>query len=97
MIVHPVCKSTVAELSSYCWDKDREGNGINRPVDKDNHLMDALRYAMADVPKRPPQEKPHSRGWVSTADGRQVWSYVERVRPDKGVFEREFQEGGWDE
>lgn len=50
MIVHPVCKATIAELSSYCWDKDEEGRGINRPVDKNNHLMDALRYAMADVP-----------------------------------------------
>ncbi len=49
MIVHPLCKATVAELSSYCWDRDEMGKGINRPVDRDNHLMDALRYAMTDV------------------------------------------------
>lgn len=50
MLVHPACKATVAELSSYCWETNEEGRGINRPVDKNNHLMDALRYAMADVP-----------------------------------------------
>jgi len=49
IIVHPRCKATAAELSSYCWDTDETGHGINRPVDRDNHLMDALRYAMTDV------------------------------------------------
>lgn len=32
------------ELRSYVWDKDKDGNYINEPVDKDNHLMDAIRY-----------------------------------------------------
>lgn len=32
------------ELRSYVWDKDKDGNYINTPVDKDNHLMDAIRY-----------------------------------------------------
>lgn len=32
------------ELRSYVWDKDKDGNYINEPVDKDNHAMDAIRY-----------------------------------------------------
>lgn len=32
------------ELRTYVWDKDKNGNYINEPVDKDNHLMDAMRY-----------------------------------------------------
>ena len=32
------------ELRTYVWDKDKDGNYINEPVDKDNHLMDAMRY-----------------------------------------------------
>lgn len=32
------------ELRTYVWDKDKDGNYINEPVDKDNHLMDAIRY-----------------------------------------------------
>lgn len=43
--VSPLCKNTIAELSSYCWDKTQQ----NLPVDKNNHLMDALRYAFYDV------------------------------------------------
>ena len=43
--VHPSCKNTLFELSAYCWDKNSE----NLPLDKNNHLMDALRYAFYDV------------------------------------------------
>ena len=43
--VHPSCKNTIAELSTYCWDKGDK----NQPEDKNNHLMDALRYAFYDV------------------------------------------------
>ncbi len=45
MIVDPKCKNTLSELSSYCWDKTLP----NTPEDKNNHLMDALRYAFYDV------------------------------------------------
>lgn len=32
------------ELRNYVWDKDKDGNYINIPVDKDNHGMDGMRY-----------------------------------------------------
>ena len=47
--VHPKCVNTIKELGSYCWKKDKNENGINVPEDSNNHLMDALRYAMYDV------------------------------------------------
>lgn len=47
--VHPSCKNTISELSSYCWKKDKADNGTNVPEDKNNHLMDAMRYAFYDV------------------------------------------------
>lgn len=46
IIVHPVCVNFVTEISNYSWDKDDFGNGVNRPKDEFNHLMDAMRYAM---------------------------------------------------
>ncbi len=49
MVVHPRCRNTIAELASYAWETQRDGTGVNRPADRDNHLMDALRYAMADA------------------------------------------------
>lgn len=61
LYVHPNCKNTISELSSYCWSKDKNENGKNRPEDKNNHLMDALRYAFYDVqffkPKDPSAKK----------------------------------------
>ena len=49
MVVHPRCVHTAAELASYVWDRDRQGRALNRPRDEDNHLMDALRYAMEGI------------------------------------------------
>ncbi len=52
LLVHPRCVHTVAELNAYCWQNGmRDGEFINRPADRDNHLMDALRYAMEDAPR----------------------------------------------
>jgi phage terminase large subunit len=62
IFVHPSCKNTIAELSSYTWKKDKNENGINVPEDKNNHLMDAMRYAFYDVkgfhPVRPEKVRP---------------------------------------
>ena len=46
MIVHPRCVHTAAELAAYVWDPK---SGGRTPVDDNNHLMDAMRYAMEDV------------------------------------------------
>lgn len=48
IFVNPKCVNTIQELSSYCWDKSSTGNR-NMPVDSNNHLMDAMRYAFGDV------------------------------------------------
>lgn len=32
------------ELRNYVWDRDKNGNYINKPVDRDNHAVDATRY-----------------------------------------------------
>lgn len=34
------------EFYSYCYKQDKEGNWLNKPEDKNNHLMDALRYSL---------------------------------------------------
>ena len=47
--VHPRCKNTIKELSSYCWKKESVDKSLNIPEDRNNHLMDALRYAFYDL------------------------------------------------
>lgn len=44
IIVHPRCKGMIKEFMSYSWRKDRLGEALNMPEDKNNHLLDALRY-----------------------------------------------------
>ena len=34
----------IKELRSYCWDKDKTGKQLNKPIDKFNHALDAVRY-----------------------------------------------------
>lgn len=36
--------NTIKEFRSYCWDKDKNGNKINKPIDAFNHAIDAVRY-----------------------------------------------------
>lgn len=47
--VHPRCRHTAAELAAYRWSEIRGADGKPRPEDRNNHLMDAMRYAFADV------------------------------------------------
>lgn len=56
IFVHPSCKNTIAELSSYCYKQDKLENLENTPEDKNNHLADALRYAFYDVRFFHPQD-----------------------------------------
>lgn len=44
IIVHPRCKATIKEFMSYSWRKDRLGEAVNIPEDKNNHMLDAIRY-----------------------------------------------------
>jgi phage terminase large subunit len=34
----------IKELRSYCWDRDKTGKQMNKPIDNFNHTIDALRY-----------------------------------------------------
>ncbi|MGW7931866.1 PBSX family phage terminase large subunit [Staphylococcus xylosus] len=46
IFVHPTCEHTIEEFNTYTFDQDNEGNWLNKPIDKNNHLMDALRYSL---------------------------------------------------
>lgn len=46
IIVDTRCVNMARELTLYQWKRDRDGNAIREPQDRDNHLIDALRYAL---------------------------------------------------
>lgn len=47
VIIDISCQNFKNEISQYKWQEDRQGNTLQIPVDKNNHLIDALRYAFS--------------------------------------------------
>ncbi|MGN1456946.1 MAG: PBSX family phage terminase large subunit [Acutalibacteraceae bacterium] len=48
IIVDVKCQNFKNEIEQYHWQEDSNGNVMARPVDANNHLLDALRYALCD-------------------------------------------------
>ena len=46
IIIHPRCTNFQLEVSTYQWKKDKFDKKLNEPEDDNNHLMDAMRYAL---------------------------------------------------
>lgn len=48
LIVDNSCQEVINELNLFQWMKDKDGNPINKPIDKFNHYIDALHYALSN-------------------------------------------------
>ncbi|MCK4500268.1 PBSX family phage terminase large subunit [Candidatus Babeliales bacterium] len=46
IIIHPRCQAFINEIQTYQWQEDKDGNALPKPIDKDDDLLDALRYAL---------------------------------------------------
>lgn len=46
IIIDERCQNTINEISSYSWRQTKDDEVIPKPVDENNHLIDALRYAL---------------------------------------------------
>jgi phage terminase large subunit len=62
IIVHPRCKHTIDELTLYSYKTDPNTGGV-LPVleDKDNHVIDAMRYACEGARRANIQQKPKAK------------------------------------
>jgi len=45
--------NAIQEFRNYKWQEDRSGKLTNKPVDKNNHIIDAVRYATYSIMSRP--------------------------------------------
>lgn len=45
IVIDKTCVNTKNEFMQYKWKEDKDGNAIRQPVDKNNHIIDATRYA----------------------------------------------------
>ncbi|MBA7565030.1 PBSX family phage terminase large subunit [Candidatus Atribacteria bacterium 1244-E10-H5-B2] len=60
IIIDRKCQNAINEIQLYQWKKDKDGNVINVPVDKFNHFMDQVRYALNDRIYEREEEKPYT-------------------------------------
>ena len=61
IILDSSCKQLEEELSLYCWDKDKNGNTLEKPVKETDDAIDGLRYAWMSA--RKPKKKSRIRSW----------------------------------
>ena len=40
------CENTIREIESYTYQKDKDGNDLDKPIKYDDHSMDALGYGV---------------------------------------------------
>jgi phage terminase large subunit len=73
IVVHPRCRHVIDELTLYSYETDKlTGQILPKLADKDNHMIDALRYACEGARKatKPVVEKPAAEfyaggnGWL---------------------------------
>lgn len=55
--VHASSRDLIEEFSSYTWNKDRNGQATNKPIDRFNHGIDAGRYALSRKILIPPKRE----------------------------------------
>ena len=48
IIIDVRCQEFKNEIEMYQYKQDKYGNSVRQPVDKNNHLIDALRYALSE-------------------------------------------------
>jgi phage terminase large subunit len=51
--IHRDSHNCIQEFRNYKWQEDRTGKTINKPIDKHNHTIDAVRYATYSVLSKP--------------------------------------------
>lgn len=61
IILDSSCKQLEEEMSLYTWEKDKEGNTLEKPVKDFDDLVDSLRYAWMGA--RKPKKKSRVRSW----------------------------------
>lgn len=81
VVIHPRCANTVREFKSYAYKTDKQTGEILPAIeDKNNHAIDALRYAVEGlhrkgkiIPSKPEPEAPRGRRYFGNEEGGENW------------------------
>lgn len=52
IIINTQLVEFMTEFNNYCWDVDKDGKQLNKPIDDFNHFIDSLRYSIESRVKR---------------------------------------------
>jgi PBSX family phage terminase large subunit len=52
LLIHESCKHLIGEMQTYSWDIKAAAIGEDKPIKKDDHVLDATRYAIRRIFKR---------------------------------------------
>lgn len=63
LFVYRQCQMTISQFYSYVWDKKAQEHGEDRPLKQDDHVADALRYALFSIAKVPKPVVSKPKGW----------------------------------
>lgn len=48
IIIDKRCQNAINEFQLYQWVKNKQGETLNKPIDKYNHIIDSVRYALSN-------------------------------------------------
>ena len=78
IVVHPRCRHLIDELVLYSWATDRHtGEILNKLSDKNNHVIDALRYALEGA------RKATTSNFTFMSAGRSIMADIPGYLPDR--------------
>lgn len=61
IVIHKDLKEAINEFTIYKWREDKDGNALPEPVDKNNHIIDSIRYAMENEMRSVQQQRNTAR------------------------------------
>lgn len=93
IIVHPRCKGVIKEFMSYSWRKDRTGEPVNLPEDKNNHCLTGETEVWTTKGKIPIKDLVGKEGYLYSEGGRVRRFYDVRQTGEEEIYTVEFTDG----
>lgn len=84
IVICDECKNLIREIESYVWDQKQALKGYDEPLKKDDHAVDALRYAIAT--HHVSTYDPYKQDVARTGRMVNTFDYNRDIRPTRRTF-----------
>lgn len=93
IVIHPRCKNTITEFQAYSWRKDRAGDAVNIPEDKNNHCLAGETLVWTVDGKKPIRDLVGTEGHLYSETGKKRRFYDVRQTGVEELYKIEFDDG----